>query len=497
MKPTKPGVFRPSGKKASRKFLGPIPTFTARAVVSQTAPAEIHPDSEPAPTELPEHTSAQPDAPTAPDAVAPVVSENSPVTPPLAAGPATGAPSIPKARVGQPLAGAEPASHGAPARSLLTTVFLLGTLLTLLGSVLPVWGYHRLDEFISAGNHFLLLALGATISNVVASRNAARYPQLVFSPLPGAALALLAIVLFALVPPPYPIWLQLGGAFCAGLATGALHATVFQRLGAVALLRSSSAFHLASVFWLMGATLTPLAVAAFVSPSNSLALLILAPVPLMVGLSLRFRSVPVREMDSGRTFREAIEDFRNPPAILLALLLFFQLGNEMALFGWLPVFLIQRLGVSPSTGLYGLALFSFALLLGRVAVQAFAQHAWRNRLVLIGLGVALLGCLMLAVTNNLFGALFGISLAGAGFAPIYPAALELIGSRFPYFHPGIFNSIFSIGLVGGMLAPWSLGLLMHVYGIQFVMVVPILGLLMVAKILGLLWLEAKLTGVRR
>lgn len=427
---------------------------------------------------------------------APIVPE-APSSIPPAAGPAPAGTPMPHAIASPTSTGQEPVSHGAPARSLLTTVFLLGTLLTLLGSVLPVWGYHRLDEFISAGNHFLLLALGATISNVLASRNADRYPQLVFSPLPGAAMALVAIVLFALLPPPFPIGFQLAGAFCAGLAMGALNATLFQRLRALAALRSSSAFHLASVFWFMGATLTPLAVAAVVSPSNSLSLLILLPVPLMVGLSMRSQSVPMAEVSSGRTFREAVDDFRNPPAILLALLLFFQLGNEMALFGWLPVFLIQRLGVSPATGIYGLAAFSFSLLLGRVGFQALDRHAWRNRLVLSGLGVALLGCLMLAFTNNLFGALFGIALAGAGFAPVYPAALELIGTRFPYFHPGIFNSIFSIGLMGGMLAPWSLGLLTHTYGIQFVMVVPILGLLMVALVLGLLWLEAKLTGAWR
>lgn len=389
------------------------------------------------------------------------------------------------------------AQNDAPARTLLATVFLLGTLLTLLGSVLPVWGYHRLDEFIAAGNHFLLLALGSTFANVLAARNASRYPNLVYSPLPGAVMALVAILMFALLPPPFPLGFQLAGAFCAGLSIGSLNATLFQQLGALAALRSSVAFHLASVFGLAGAAVTPLAVATVVSPSNSLALLILIPAPLLVAITLRLRQPPIGEPRGDRTFREALDDFRNPPAILLALLLFFQLGNEMALFGWIPVFLIQRLGVSPAMALYGLAALSGSLLLGRVGVQALARRQWRNRLVLSGLSVALLGCLMLAFTNNLFGALFGVCLAGAGFAPIYPAALELIGSRFPYFHPGIFNSIFSIGLVGGMLAPWSLGLLTHSYGIQFVMVVPILGLVMVALILGLLWLEAKLTGARR
>ena len=40
-----------------------------------------------------------------------------------------------------------------------------------------------------------------------------------------------------------------------------------------------------------------------------------------------------------------------PGAVLLSLLLFFQLGNEWALAGWLPLFLSQRLGISPPSAL--------------------------------------------------------------------------------------------------------------------------------------------------
>lgn len=388
-------------------------------------------------------------------------------------------------------------THPTPARAFLASVFLLGMLITLLGSVLPVWGYHRLDEFISAGHHFLCLALGYTTANVLASRSLEKRAAPSRSLMPGAALALLAILIFAVLPPPFPLEIQLTGAVFAGAAIGILNAGLFRQLGQTVLLRSSSIFQLASLFWLLGAVATPLAVALIVAPTNSFALLVLAPVPLLVGFSLR-QGVPEMASSQGeRGFREAIEDFRNPSAVLLAMLLFFQLGNEMAIFGWLPVFLIQRLGVSPATGLFGLAAFAFALLLGRVGVQALGRHAWRRRLALAGIGIALLGCLMLSSTNNLFGAMFGIALTGLGFAPIYPTALELISSRFPYFHPGVFNSIFSAGMAGGALAPWSLGWFAHTFGIQVVMFLPAAGLMMVAVILGLLWVEGKLLGVRR
>ena len=51
----------------------------------------------------------------------------------------------------------------------------------------------------------------------------------------------------------------------------------------------------------------------------------------------------------------------------------------------------------------------------------------------------------------------GAFFLGAGFASIYPLVAEAIGRRFPYYHPGFFNGIFSLALVGGLVAPATLG----------------------------------------
>src|SRR5258708_14015864 len=64
---------------------------------------------------------------------------------------------------------------------------------------------------------------------------------------------------------------------------------------------------------------------------------------------------------------QVLRDFRNPGAILFTLVLFFQFGNEWSMAGWLPLFLIRRLGISPATSFFMLALFWAALLVGRIA----------------------------------------------------------------------------------------------------------------------------------
>jgi hypothetical protein len=395
------------------------------------------------------------------------------------------------------LPGGTAAPQGAPALALLATVFLMGNLVVLVGSILPVWRYHRLDAFLEAGSHFLFVAVGFLVANVIASVNAARHPAQVFSPLPGALFALVAVLVFAFFGPPYPIAFQFCGAFGVGLALGSLNATLFQRLGAVGQLRSSAAFQLSLGFVLLGSIIAPLLVLPSVGSNHSTALVVLAIPPLLVATTARFRMHGAQPQPPPHPFRKALDDFKNPTAILLALILLFQLGAELSLLGWLPLFLIQRLGLSPGAGILGLSGFALALLAGRMAIQAIGERGRKQRYCFGGLLLAMFGCLMLSATNNLFGASFGVALAGLGFAPVYPAVMGLIAGRFPYFHPAIFNSIFSVGVCGGLLTPWLVGLSAHAWGIQSVMAFPIVCALVVMVLLMLLWLEAKLMGERR
>jgi FHS family glucose/mannose:H+ symporter-like MFS transporter len=179
---------------------------------------------------------------------------------------------------------------------------------------------------------------------------------------------------------------------------------------------------------------------------------------------------------------------------MFSLLLFFQSGNEWALAGWLPIYLIRRLGLNPESALWTLAIYWFALLIGRVVSVFLLSRIRHSRLLLTSATSALFGCTLLMLTANRLGATVGVLFCGAGFAIIYPLVVEKIGRRFPYYHPGIFNSIFSIAIAGGMLAPWVIGAFADSWGAWFVMGLPLMGTLMVVILLLLIWLESKVTG---
>ena len=189
-----------------------------------------------------------------------------------------------------------------------------------------------------------------------------------------------------------------------------------------------------------------------------------------------------------------LDELKSPVAVLFSLVLFFQFGNEWAIAGWLPLFLGQRLGISPPTAIGLLALYWLALLVGRVAAQWILPRV-RHARVLIGCVLAsIFACTLLVFTDNPFGATIGVLALGCSFAPVYPLVVERIGRRFPDYHPGVYNGIFSFAIGGGLLAPCSLGYFAWLIDVRAVMYLPLAGSVIVFILLACLWLESRLSA---
>ena len=159
--------------------------------------------------------------------------------------------------------------------------------------------------------------------------------------------------------------------------------------------------------------------------------------------------------------------------------------------GWLPLFLVQRLGISPETSLMMLAFFQFSLLAGRIIAQTILPHVSHTRLLSSCAIASFFGCLILSSTDNRFGAMMGIFFMGCAFAPIYPLVVEKIGNRFPDYHPGFFNGIFVFAFAGGLLAPCSVGWFADLWDIRAVTLLPLAGTVMVLLLLLAIWVEAR------
>ncbi len=377
----------------------------------------------------------------------------------------------------------------------LAGFLLSGFLLALLGAILPAWGYHRdPPDFIAVGNYFLSVAVGLAAAIPMARRILERR-GLRFLLVFACLLACAALLYLALVPPPLSSWWRVAGLLVLGLSAGLLNVALFQALSRGYTSNAAGTVIQGGIWYGLGCLAATLLVeGAFYAPVSVILVLMAAAPAIFAVIYARtpYGKTPIAAQPS---FREAFRDFRSFGAILFALLLFFQFGNEWSLAGWLPLFLCRRVGMSPQQALFTLALYWFFLMTGRFAAVAILPRVRHGRLLLGSALAALFGLTFLYYTNNGFGAITGVFFLGAGYASIYPLVAEAIGRRFPYYHPGFCNGIFSLALLGGLMAPATLGYVAEgVSDVGVVIGIPLVGTFLVVALLLLIWLESKVTG---
>ena len=383
------------------------------------------------------------------------------------------------------------------ARKALAGFFLAGLLSSYLGAILPAWGYHLTEDYQTVGNYFLSMNLGMWAALWIGARVLPK-TRLGTTLVVACSLACSGFLYLALIPPTFSPWWRMAGVLVIGCGAGLLNSAMFQAIAPLYRQEPAATVNLAGTFFGLGCVvMAVLAAGTFYVYSVPSILVFIAVIP---GLFIPFyarRSIPAELAGGQPSWKQTFSDLRSPIAVLFALLLFFQFGNEWAIAGWLPLFLCKSLGVSPESSLVMLAVYWLALLVGRALVVSLLPRLHHGKLLMGSALAALLGCTILLLTNNIFGAVVGILLVGGGFAPVYPLVVEKIGGRFPYYRPGFFNGIFSIGLTGGLLAPWSLGFFTDVWGIGAVMKLPLLGTLMVVLLLVAIWAEAHFMSAPR
>jgi FHS family glucose/mannose:H+ symporter-like MFS transporter len=388
----------------------------------------------------------------------------------------------------------------APSASKALAGFLLsGFLFALLGAVLPAWGYHRdPPEFITIGNCFLSLAVGVIAAHQVSAAILAR-KSLRFLLVAACVVGCAGLLSLAVATPPVDWPWRMPGLAALGLAVGLLNAGLFHVIADCYSQEPVRVVAMGGIYYGFGCLAVTLLVSGtFYAYTVPVILILMAFAPAAFALIYAHTTVAEQAPGAQAGIRHVLRDFRGNfqsiGAVLFALLLFFQFGNEWSIAGWLPLFLVRRLGMSPPASLGMLALYWAALLVGRVVAVAILPKVRHSRLLGSSVLSALFGCLLLAFTNNQFGAGAAVLLLGGGFASIYPLVAEKIGGRFPYYQPVFFSGIFSFALFGGLIAPAALGYAAAIWGIGIVVAVPLLGTFMVSALLLSIWLESKVMG---
>lgn len=387
------------------------------------------------------------------------------------------------------------------AREWVGGFLLLGVLLGLLGSLLIAWQYHIDTDLQIVGLHFLALNAGYVAAVVVAQRLLHRISIRLLA-LAACALGFFGLLLLSFLVPPVAAYWRMAGLALVGASGGALAIALLYLLAPYFASAPAAMLNLTGVLFGWGCLASTLIVSVtYFAGSVQIETALLALIPLIFFILYAANQLPaarrpVETLPDEKRRREALREVRSIAAALFALLLFFQFGNEWAIAGWLPLFLIHRLGTNPVWAIFALAGYFLALMVGRVAAQPLLASVNHKKLLLVSVALAMLGYLLLSFTSSLTGAWVAVLVIGAGFAPIYPLVAESLDERFSY-HPGFYNGIFSIAITGAMCAPWLLGYVASALGIRYVMLLPALGSVAVFLLALLLMLESNLMTDRK
>ncbi len=349
-------------------------------------------------------------------------------------------------------------------------------------------------DFGTAGNFFLVLGLGVVGGGALAQRLARKTPlrRLLAG---GYFAAALALLLLAVAAPPAQTWYQCVALLGIGTAAGIMNTAVLEGVSPRYESNPATITLTGGIFFGAGSVLAALLLAQSFGDSGAERLLaVTAVIPAMAGVRAGFLHIDTAREVPEVSLTQSMEDLRSPLAILFALLLFFQFGNEWSIAGWLPVLLIDRLGLSPSTAVTLLAVYWAALMAGRIIAAKLLRAVRHGKLLGMSAFCALFGCTALLAAGSRFGVVAGLLLTGAGFSAIYPLVAERIASRFSYYHPGYFNGIFTFALTGGILAPFALGHLAADAGLKVIPLAVMMGSCAVFGLVLLIWLGHKVSG---
>lgn len=367
-------------------------------------------------------------------------------------------------------------------RVWLAGFILIGGLLTLVGPLMVLWRYHVAGDPKLLGLYFLVLNAGYLPAAFVSSRLIRRIPVRGVA-WAGCLVALAALVGLSFAAPPAPTWWRMAGLAGSGMAAGVLATAVLHGLEpacrhdmAKTLMRSGYLFGIGS------AVTAAIAAWAYAADDPALAGEILAGLAVVYLVALAaFREDSAEPLGG---MHPAPTETRLIATVLVALLVFFQFGNEGAIAGWLPLFLLRELGSSPVGAIAALVAYYLCLLAGRWLTQQLIPAVNRRNLLLGSLVTTMAGYVLLVRAENLSTAFTALAILGFSFGPIYPLLAKNLDDRFQY-RPRLYTRLFSIGVTGAMTTPWLAGYVCAEFGMKAVVLLPAIGSAIVC-VLGLL-----------
>jgi FHS family glucose/mannose:H+ symporter-like MFS transporter len=358
-----------------------------------------------------------------------------------------------------------------------------GIVLTTLGAVLPsVMERFGIDKA-SAGALFLLMTFGILAGALIFGPVVDRYG---YKAMLVAATALVIAGLQGVAFAPSLSWLRVA-VFLIGFGGGIING------GANALVSDISGedrgprLNLLGVFFGVGAMGVPFALALLTGRFSQAALVAAVGALVVVPLAVIAMTIfPPPKQAQGFPIADAGRLLRDPLMLLMGVMLFLESGIEITVGGWTSTFVTEELAVRERSALILLSLYWTGMTLARLAIGTVLSGVAPFRILYSCLTIALAGAAMLLLTHSVAIAALGVFLLGVGFAAMFPTVLGFIGARYAALSGTAFSAAIAMALTGGMLLPYTAGVLGEQYGMRGSFLIVPTALVILAVLLGIL-----------
>lgn len=348
---------------------------------------------------------------------------------------------------------------------LLIIIYLafisLGLPDSMLGAAWPV-AYAQLGAPVSYAG---FVSIGITIGTVVSSLISVRVIRKFGTGGVTAACVLLTASALLGISFTHSFVVLLLLAIPLGLGGGAIDAALNNY---VALHYKASHMSFLHSFWGVGATISPLIMSQFLKQNGnwqggyrfvsiiqmSLAAIMFITLPLWGKVS----HAGMDELHGGPIEIDNRAAIKKRGAIFAVLSFFFYCAGEASVGLWAATYFVSVRGVDPSVAASWGSLFFFGIMGGRMISGLLAMRVKERTLINIGLMIAVVGALLLALPLPPLFSLAGLLLFGLGCAPVFPNLIHITPQRFgANYSQAIIGLQMASAYVGATLMPPVVG----------------------------------------
>jgi fucose permease len=345
-------------------------------------------------------------------------------------------------------------------------MFIFGVILAMPGALFGIPDFRlRLGVSLAQqGDVFLALYGGVLLSTLLsgpAIDSFGNKPVL-------AVCAAIAAVSFAIFGLAHSFAGAMAVAFVLGFGGGGLNTSANALVAELYDENRASMLNVVAMFFGAGALSAALLVTRIASRPLLLAAAAFVAICAVTYAALRF---PPPRVTTGFSFIASLRAARLPGVMILASALFCESGNEAALGGW----------ISTYAGPWALVAYLLPFTMSRLLASRITNAIRPVVFVIACALTSAAGCVLIVASRAT--AFPGAMLAGVAVAPIYPTVLALAADRYKGQAGTIFGLLFAVGLTGAVLFPFAVGHIAQHAGVQFGMVLPLVGALVIAALI--------------